>query len=165
MAVSTFQLLYNTYYKPWKVSKLESKSPIAEFRNKGFLPDKEGGFIGRVRGYSVLVGLYWTGHQPQPKYFSQILFNPTISGRFLRQDEYQKFHEELRPKYKEITLNSVVKEYDRYRWYKKIQFDTIFGDIIKTIDFLRSRKLEPIEVNQWEAMIPELELHAESFPR
>lgn len=161
--IGTLELLSHTYYRPWKINKILNSSPLVEFKRKGFVKDDENDLKGSIRGYNLFIGVLWENHEKQPSYFVQILFNPFSNDRFLRQDEYEKFEESLSEENKTFTLNSLIIINVRYKGFKKAKYECIMRDIFEAIDFLKTRKLNPISFKEWFDNVPKLEKHIESF--
>ena len=159
----TLELLSHTYYRPWKIRKMLNSTPFIEFKRKGFVNDKENDLKGSIRGYNLFIGILWENYQKKPSYFVQILFNPFSNERFLRQDEYEKYEESLSEENKTFTLNSIIILNERSKYLKKTKYESIMKDVFETIDFLKTRKLDPISFKEWFDNISDLEKHVETF--
>lgn len=158
---STQDFIKEEYYKPYFVKKKRLISPLSDFKNKGFKKNKNE-LIGQIGHYTVCVGFEWDRYEKRPNYYSRILFNPLSYGRFLRQDEHEKFNDLLMNNNQALFIDSIYNTYVKKRLLK-VKYDDMFNDILYSIKFLKSRKLSVIDYDEWVSYESRVLKHEEKF--
>lgn len=158
---STKDYIIEEYYKPFWIKKKINSSPFSNFRRKGFVM-KDNELVGNIRGYIICVGIEWSKFDKRPNFYFRVLFNPMSYGRLIRKDEYEVFNDSLTNEKAKFFIDSIYKLYDKKR-FSKHKYNNMLDDILKVIDFSKSRKLLPISMSEWEEFNLKVSKQEEAF--
>lgn len=158
---STKDYIIEEYYKPFWIKKKINSSPFSNFRRKEFMM-KDNELVGNIRGYIICVGIEWSKYDKRPNFYFRLLFNPMSYGRLIRKDEYEAFNNSLKKEKATFFIDSIYKLYEEKR-FSKHRFNNMLDDILKVIDFSKSRKLLPISMSEWKEYNLKVSKQEETF--
>ncbi|WP_138433448.1 hypothetical protein [Winogradskyella algicola] len=158
---STKDYIIEEYYKPFWIKKKINSSPFSNFRRKGFIM-KDSELVGNIRGYIICVGIEWSKFDKRPNFYFRVLFNPMSYGRLIRKDEYEVFNNSLKREKATFFIDSIYKLYEK-KIFSKHKYNHMRDDILKAIDFSKSRKLLPISMSEWKEYSLKVSKQEETF--
>jgi len=144
--LGTIYFIYDTYFGPVERIKELKKYPFTEFQKIGFKNEKDY-LIGKINGYTVIIGYSWRNNKGLPCVFGMVLFEPKFNGKILSNYFIEKWQKSIKDEYNFWEYGSLKTEWSFLKG--KPNHTLIIEKLKKNSNLISNKGIKKISVENW----------------
>jgi len=142
----TLYYVYDIYFGPNERVKELKKEPFTEFKKLGFKNYKTH-LLGKINGYSVLIGYHWRNNDGLPIVYTKVLFDPRVNGKHINNYDLYKWQKSIKNEYNFWEYGRLTTEFPLRN--KATTFKVINNKLITNIKLISNKNLGKISFKKW----------------
>jgi hypothetical protein len=148
--LGTLYYIYDTFFGPKKRIKELKKYPFNEFQKIGFKHNKEY-LIGKINGYTVILGYNWRNNNGLTAVYGIILFDPRVNGKHLKNYQLEKWQRSIKDEYNFWEYGRLKTEWSFTK--EKPNHKSIIAKLKKNCNLISNKGMSEINFETWQAEI------------
>ncbi len=156
--LGTIFFLYDKFIGPKQRVKKLKTTKFTDFLKVGF-KNKKDYLVGKINGYTVIVGYHWRNNNGFESLYTIILFDPRINGKHINNYFLDKWQDSIKDDYNYWEYGRLYTEWPYVNGNPK--FNSVLNKLDKNTKLISSKGLEKIEYLQWESEIKDYILKTE----
>ncbi|QNK77775.1 hypothetical protein H7F37_01400 [Winogradskyella sp. PAMC22761] len=144
--LGTLYYIYDVFFGPKKRENELKKYPFTELMKIGFKHKKDY-LIGKINGFTVIVGYNWRNEKGFPCVYGIILFDPRINGKHMNNYDLNKLQNSIKDEYNFWEYGRLKTEWNFTK--EKPNHKSIVTKLKKNSNLILNKGMNKINFENW----------------